>query len=120
MQKDDLSYLVIGCAMAVHNELGCGFQKDIYQRALSVELQSRGVPHICEFKMPIVYKGEQIGTRQVDFFINSTLMVELKALSALEPAHLTEAKNFLDAYNLESGLLLNFGTRSLEIKNLFA
>jgi len=117
--NEDLSYRIIGCAMAVHNELGCGFQEVIYQRALSLELNACGIPHQREFEMPVMYKGVQVGTRRVDFFVDGKIMVELKSLTALEAVHLAQGKNYLEAYRISEGLLLNFGAKELEIKKLY-
>jgi GxxExxY protein len=115
---DELTRLIIGCSMEVHRTLGNGFQEVIYQRALAVELELNNVGFAREYEMPIFYKGIQVGTRRVDFLID-TLSVELKALVALENVHLAQGKNYLEAYNLPTGLLINFGALSLEYKRLF-
>jgi GxxExxY protein len=96
--KDDLTYAVIGCAMKVHSCLGNGFQEIIYQRALAIELQNIGVGYLREQEMPIIYRGEQIGSRRADFVINKELLVELKALVTIEDVHLAQALNYLVAY----------------------
>jgi len=106
--------------MAVHRELGCGFQEVIYQRALSLELNAMRISHQREFEMAVMYKGVQIGTRRVDFFVQNECMVEIKAVTELQDVHLAQAKNYLEAYKVTSGLLLNFGATSLQIKKLFA
>ncbi len=106
--------------MAVHRELGCGFQEVIYQRALSLELNAMQISHQREFEMAVMYKGVQVGTRRVDFFVQSECMVEIKAVTELQDVHLAQAKNYLEAYKVPSGLLLNFGGTSLQIKKLFA
>ena len=112
----ELTAKIIGYAMEVHKILGNGFQEVIYQRALSIELIKAGVAHAREFEMPIHYKGEHIGTRRADFLVEEKVMVELKAIIQLEYVHLTQAINYLEAYNLEIGLLINFGSRSLTFK----
>ena len=104
--------------MAVHNELGNGFQELIYQRALAFELEDQGVQFAREVDMQVYYKGRYVGTRRVDFLIEGRLSVELKALIRLENVHLAQAINYLEAYNLKIGLLINFGARSLEFKRL--
>ena len=104
--------------MTVHSTLGNGFQELIYQRALELELLAQGVVYSREHEMPIYYRNEQIGTRRVDFLIEGKISVELKAIIALEPVHLAQAKNYLEAYNLETGLLINFGSKSLEFRRL--
>ena len=109
---------IIGLAMEVHKFLGNGFQEVIYQRALEIEFAINNIPFKREFEMPIIYKSEQIGTRRVDFLLYDKISVELKALIKLEPVHFAQAINYLEAYNLEIGLLLNFGAVSLEIKRL--
>ncbi len=114
----DLTGKIIGCSMEVHKILGNGFQEIIYQRALEKELTLQGLSFAREFEMPIFYKEEQIGTRRVDFLIEGVISVELKALVKLEDVHLAQAINYLEAYNLEIGLLINFGAKSLEFKRI--
>lgn len=114
---NDLTGKVIGCAMAVHRSLGNGFQEKIYQAALSIELEHAGIGHQREFEMPIYYRGYHIGTRRVDFLVD-TVSVELKAIIQLEDVHLAQAINYLEAYNLQTGLLINFGARSLQFHRL--
>ena len=109
---------IIGCAMAVHSALGNGFQEVIYQRALGIEMADQGISFSREHEMPIYYKEQQIGTRRVDFLVESVVCVELKAVIQLEDAHLAQAINYLEAYDLEIGLLINFGARSLEFKRV--
>ena len=109
---------IIGLAMEVHKFLGNGFQEVIYQRALEIKFSINNIPFKREFEMPIIYKSEQIGTRRVDFLLYDKISVELKALIKLEPVHFAQAINYLEAYNLEIGLLLNFGAVSMEIKRL--
>jgi GxxExxY protein len=116
--KDDLTYKVIGCAMKVHSTLGNGFQEVIYQRALEIEFNRNNISFEREKSMDIFYEGEYIGNRRVDFMIEDSLIVELKALIKLEPVHLAQGLNYLVAYNVEKGLLLNFGAQSLEVKRL--
>jgi len=109
---------VIGCAMEVHNTLGNGFQEVIYQRALEIEFKNEKIPYYREQTMPVIYKGDQIGTRRVDFLINDIVMLEIKAVIELADVHLAQAINYLEAYNLEIGLLINFGSKSLDFKRL--
>lgn len=115
----DITRRIIGAAMTVHSTLGNGFQEVIYQRALELEFVANGIAHAREFEMAIHYRNEQIGTRRVDFLIENRISVELKALIKLEPVHLAQARNYLEAYNIETGLLLNFGSTKLEFKRLF-
>ena len=131
----DLTSKVIGCAMKVHSTLGNGFthalififkgirecfavQEVIYQRALEIEFSLADIPYSREFEMPIFYHNQQIGTRRVDFLVQEVISVEIKALTKLEDVHFAQAINYLEAYNLEVGLLINFGERSLNFKRL--
>ena len=109
---------VIGCAMSVHSALGNGFQEVIYQRALEIEMLEKRLSFAREQEMPIYYKGRQIGSRRVDFLVENAVSVELKAITRLEDIHLAQAMNYLEAYDLEVGLLINFGARSLEFKRV--
>ncbi|MFD2520999.1 GxxExxY protein [Emticicia soli] len=109
---------IIGCAIEVHKILGNGFQEVIYQRALEVEFSRNKVFFSREHEMPIFYKNECIGTRRVDFLVEDKVSVELKAIIKLENVHFAQAINYLEAYNLEVGLLINFGSESLEFKRL--
>ena len=117
-QFNDCTSRIIGCAMRVHTALGNGFQEVIYQRALEIELAIEGLRFIREMEMPIFYRNEQIGTRRVDFFVEGEIMVELKAIIELENVHLAQAVNYLEAYNIRTGLLINFGSQSLQFKRL--
>jgi GxxExxY protein len=109
---------IIKCAMEVHRILGNGFQEVIYQRALEIEMAAQGLDFTREHEMKIYYKGVDIGTRRVDFFVEDKVMVEIKAVSLLEDVHLAQAINYLEAYGLEVGLLLNFGGQSLEFRRV--
>jgi GxxExxY protein len=118
MKHEELTHKIIGCAMEVHKTLGNGFQEVIYQRALEIEMTFQGLKFEREKEMAIFYRGENIGTRRVDFFVEVKIMVELKAVIELEDVHLAQAKNYLEAYNMEVGLLINFGAKSLQFKRL--
>jgi GxxExxY protein len=117
-QNSELTGKIIGCAMEVHRFLGNGFQEVIYQRALAIEMTQQGITFSCEHEMDIFYKGEHIGQRRVDFFVEGKIMVELKAVIQLEDVHLAQAINYLEAYGLEIGLLINFGNTSLQFKRV--
>lgn len=114
----DLTSKIIGSAIEVHKRLGNGFQEVIYQRALGIEMRNNGLSFSREFEMKLLYRGYEIGTRRVDFFIEDKIMLEIKAVIKLEDVHLAQAINYLEAYNLEIGLLINFGARKLEFKRL--
>ena len=109
---------IIGAAIKVHKTLGNGFQEVIYQRALAIEMAKAGLNFEREKEMNIFYEGEKIGSRRADFVANKNIMVELKALIGLEDVHFAQAINYLEAYGLEVGLLINFGAKRLEFKRL--
>ena len=119
MERDELTYKVIGCAMKVHNTLGNGFQEVIYQRCLAIELQDAGISFVREQEHTIFYKELQVGSRRADFVVENRLIIELKVLINLEDVHLAQAKNYTVAYNFPAGLLINFGSQSLQYKLLF-
>lgn len=114
----DLTGKIIGCAMEVHRTLGNGFQEVIYQRALAIEMTQNGLEYSREHEMDIFYKGDLIGKRRVDFFVEGKIMLELKAVIQLEDVHLAQAINYLEAYGVHIGLLINFGNRSLQFKRV--
>lgn len=105
--------------MKVHGTLGNGFQEVIYQRCLAIELEKEGLIFSREQEMPIFYEGVEVGSRRADFVVENTVLVELKAIIQLEDVHLAQALNYLQAYKIDKGLLINFGSRSLEVKRLF-
>jgi len=113
-----LTAKIIACAMTVHKILGNGFQEKIYQKALAIEMRLAGISFTKEHEMPIFYRDEEIGTRRVDFLVEGIISVELKAITSLDNVHLAQAINYLEAYNLEVGLLINFGDISLRFKRV--
>lgn len=118
MKYEDLTYKIIGCAMEVHKNLGNGFQEVVYQRAMAIEMNLQNIAFSREHEMKIQYKGFEVGTRRVDFFVEDKIMVEIKALINLEDVHLAQAMNYVEAYGLEIGLLINFGAKSLQHKRV--
>jgi GxxExxY protein len=114
-----LTHKIIGCAMEVHKVLGNGFQEVIYQRALAIEFDYQGVSFEREKEMPLTYRGQNIGTRRVDFFVEEQVMVEIKAIEQLLPVNKTQAINYCEAYHIADGLLINFGAMSLEFKRVY-
>ncbi|MFI5128779.1 MAG: GxxExxY protein [Chitinophagales bacterium] len=114
----DITEKIIGASFRVHGTLRNGFQEIIYQRALELELKTMNLDFLREFAMPIYYMDQQIGTRRVDFLVDGRISVELKAVIKLEDVHIAQAMNYLEAYNLEIGLLLNFGSKRLEFHRL--
>ena len=120
LKHQNITQKIIGAAFEVHKFMGNGFQEVIYQRALAIEMRKAGLEFAREIEQDILYKDfqEPIGTRRTDFVVAREVLVELKAISALEDVHEAQILNYLKAYRLEIGLLLNFGAKSLEIKRL--
>jgi GxxExxY protein len=116
--ESELTGKIIGCAMEVHKVMGNGFQEVIYQRALTIEMGCQGLSFSREHEMELFYKGQHIGQRRVDFFVEGKIMLEIKAVIQLEDVHLAQAINYLEAYKMEIGLLINFGSRSLQFKRV--
>lgn len=120
LKYKDISEKIIGASFEVHKFLGNGFQEVIYQRALAYEFHKAGLTFAREIEQDIYYKDlqEPIGTRRADFVVEGKILVELKAIIQLEDVHLAQALNYLKAYKLEIGLLINFGSKSLTFKRL--
>ncbi|RYD82487.1 MAG: GxxExxY protein [Sphingobacteriales bacterium] len=120
MKYKDITEKIIGAAFEVYKFLGSGFQELIYQRALVHEFTQAKLNFVREVEQEIYYKQlqEPIGTRRADFVVEGKVLVEIKALSKLEEVHMAQALNYLKAYRLEIGLLINFGGKSVEIKRL--
>lgn len=116
LKNQDITEKIIGCAMRVHSALGNGFQEVIYQRCMEIELAELGLEFRREVEMPIYYKDKQVGTRRVDFMVDDVILVELKAISEINDTHKAQIINYLEAYKLEIGLLINFGEKSLKVK----
>ena len=112
----ELTGRIIGCAMQVHRLLGAGFQEVIYQRALAIEFEQQNIVAQRELEIPIYYRQREIGSRRVDFLVEGKVLLELKALNGLNEAHHAQIINYLEAYRLPIGLLINFGASSLEFK----
>ena len=119
MKQADITHKIIGCAMKVHSTLGCGFQEVVYQRSLAIEMTKQGLTFAREMEMTIFYETNEVGKRRVDFFVENSIMVELKAVSILDDLHLAQAMNYLEAYKLPVALLINFGSRSMEFKRIY-
>ena len=114
-----LTHKIIGCAMEVHRTLGNGFQEKIYQRCLAIEFNQQKIKYAWEKEMKIIYKGTSVGLRRVDFFIENKVMLEIKAVEKLDDAHKAQAINYCEAYNIADGLLINFGSKSLEFRRVY-
>jgi GxxExxY protein len=115
----NLTEAIIGCAMDVYNELGPGFPEKIYQAALACELDLKKINFREQFKININYKNRRIGVRYADFFIEEKIAFELKARTEIEPFHLSQAINYVEATDCDAGLLINFGAKSLQFKRIF-
>jgi GxxExxY protein len=115
----ELTHKIIGCAMFVHRTLKNGFPEAVYQRTLEIEMRDSGIAFSREHEMPIHFKNELIGTRRVDFLVEGRISLELKAIIRLEDVHIAQALNYLEAYNIPIGLLINFGAKSLDFHRLF-
>ena len=119
MNLDDITYKINGCAMKVHRTLGNGFQELIYQRCLAIELERMGLSFARELEHVIFYEDINVGTRRADFVVEDKVIVELKAVINLEDVHLAQAKNYVVAYDKPIGLLINFGSNSLQFKKVY-
>jgi len=119
MTLDEITYKINGCAMKVHGTLGNGFQEVIYQRCLDIEMKKAGLDCRREVEQKIYYDGIDVGTRRADFIVENQIIVELKAVINLEDVHLAQAKNYVIAYGFPIGLLINFGSTSLQFKKVY-
>ena len=119
MIYEEITHKIIGCAMKVHSTLGNGFQEVIYQRAMAIEMTKQGMNFQREMEMTIFYEENEIGIRRVDFFVEDKIMVELKAIIELNDNNLNQCRNYLEAYNLPVGMLINFGSNSLQYKRIY-
>jgi GxxExxY protein len=119
MEKDGLTYKIIGCAMKVHNFMGPGFQEVIYQRCLAIEFEKQGLVFQREQEQTVYYEDMEVGTRRADFIVEGKIVVEIKATVNLENVHIAQAKNYTVAYDFPLGLLINFGSQSMQYKLLF-
>lgn len=116
---NELTHKIIGCAMQVHNTLGSGFQEAVYQRSLAIEMKIAGLRFEREKEISIFYRNELVGNRRVDFFVEESVMLELKAVDTINDLHKAQTINYLEAYSLADGLLINFGGLSLEFKRMY-
>ena len=116
LKYEDITRTIIGCGMKVHSYLGLGFPEIIYQRCLTIELDRSGLSFSSEIQKEIMYEGIKVGFRKLDLLVENKVIVELKATGEIEPAHQNQILNYLRVFNLEVGLLLNFGQTSLKFK----
>lgn len=119
MTLDEITYKINGCAMKVHRTLGNGFQEVIYQRCLAIELEKAKLNFGREVDQQIFYEGIEVSTRRADFLVEGKIIVELKAIINIEDVYLAQAKNYVVAYDFPIGLLINFGSTSLQFKKVF-
>lgn len=118
MKYEEITYKIIACAMEVHKKLGPGYPEYIYHRALIIEFKLQNIKFEDEYEIRIYYKGEQVGVRRVDFLVEKTIPVEIKAATELSDINIAQAKNYLEAAGIEIGLLINFGSSSLQFKRM--
>lgn len=119
MDFDVLSRRVIGCAIQVHRTLGAGFVESVYQKALAHELGKAGIGVECERRIRVYYDGVDVGDFVADMVADGVLLIENKAVQALQTAHEVQLVNYLTATGVDSGLLLNFGSARLEVKRKY-
>ena len=119
MEHEKLTEIIIGCAMKVHRTLGPGFLESVYQKALVHELRKTELYVECEKPIQVTYDGIVVGDFAADMLVEGVIMVENKAVQALNPVHEVHLVNYLAATGIEIGLLLNFGAGKLEFKRKF-
>ena len=119
MKIDELCYKVIGAAMAVHRHFGPGYLEEVYKNALMVELEMLGVQSDTEVPIAVNYKGVRVGDYRADVIIDNRLILELKAVTTINPSHEAQLVNYLNATGIEDGLLINFGATSLQHKHKY-
>ena len=121
MEKNinQITHTIIGCAMRIHSELGSCYNEVIYQRALALEFNQLGLQYKRELSMPIIYLNENIGTRRIDFLVNDSVIVEIKVRPQIDFMNKYQLINYLEIYNVAHGLLINFGSSSLQFNRLY-
>ena len=119
MSVEELCYKVIGAAMVVHRHFGSGYLEEVYKNALLIELKDLGIEAEKEVAIPVDYKGTRVGDYRADVIVDKRLILELKAVSALNASHEAQLVNYLNATKIDDGLLINFGAASLERKHKY-
>jgi GxxExxY protein len=118
LKYEELTGKIIGCAMKVHRKMGTGYQEPIYSRCLAIEFEKVGISYKKECEQPIYYYDIQVGKKRVDFIVDGKICLEIKALTELTDKELNLALNYLESFKLDHGLLINFGSKSLQFKRL--
>jgi GxxExxY protein len=118
IDNTDLSARVIGAAIEVHKALGPGFLESFYEEALCLELSIQGIPFDRQKPIEVTYKNQKIGEHRLDLLIAKKLVVELKAVQALESVHFSTVRSYMKALGIESGVILNFSTMPLTVKRV--
>ena len=119
MKEEEITGKIIGCAMKVHRTLGCGFLESVYQNALAYELKKARLEVQCEVPIKVFYEGVDVGEFYADLLVEKQVIVENKAVEQLCPAHEVQLVNYLTATEFDVGLLINFGSSSLQYKKKF-
>ena len=118
LEYEELTEKIIGAAIEVHRRLGPGFIESFYENALVIELYKRGLEVKKQIEVPVLYEYREVGRHRLDLFVEDTIVVELKAVKALEDVHFAIVKSYLKAVGRAHGLLLNFSKTILEMKRV--
>jgi GxxExxY protein len=114
----DITEKIIGCSLNIHKQLGNGFPEVIYQRCLEIEFKKSNLKFKKEFEIPVFYNNIEVGKRRADFIVENVVLVELKAIQNIDDYCISQVLNYLKAFKIEVGLLINFGEKSLRFKRL--
>lgn len=120
LEHEELTGRIIGAAIEVHKALGPGFVESIYENALALELRAQDIPFTRQVSIPVVYRGAEVGLHRLDLYVADLIVVELKAVKALEDVHFAVARSYLRATGRQHGLILNFAKPILEAKRVLA
>src|SRR6184192_406118 len=119
LRDSEITESIIAAAIAVHRELGPGFIESVYEQALAVEFALKGIAFVRQKPIPLFYRDHQIGEHRLDFLVENKIIVELKAVEALENVHFAIVRSYLKATGLADGLILNFSTMPLTVKRVW-
>ena len=120
LEHEDITERIIGAAIEVHRKLGPGFVESVYEAALCIEFRKRAIRHVRQILVPVLYDEVEVGQHRLDLFVEGEIVVELKAIRALEDVHFAIVRSYLRAVGKRHGLLLNFDAPTLEIKRVIA